>query len=215
MAAVTLSIDVVSDVVCPWCVIGLLGLERAVAAGGDAFAAEIRLQPFELNPGMPAGGQDMREHLLEKYGAVPGGAGERIRTMAAGLGFDMPQRDGARIYNTFNAHRLLHWAADSGRQIALQHALFAAYFQQGRDPGDRNVLVETAEAAGLDPAAARQVIESSEGAEPVRAAEAQWRGEGIASVPTVIVDGRYLVQGAQEPEVYERALRRIAAERTA
>jgi predicted DsbA family dithiol-disulfide isomerase len=215
MAAVTLSIDFVSDVVCPWCVIGLLGLERAVAAGGDAFAAEIRLQPFELNPDMPAGGQDMREHVLEKYGAVPAGAGERIRTMAARLGFDMPQREGGRIYNTFDAHRLLHWAADSGRQIALQHALFAAYFQQGRDPGDRSVLVEAAGAAGLDPAAARQVIESGEGAEAVRAAEAQWRDEGIASVPTVIVDDRYLIQGAQEPEVYERALRRIAAERTA
>ncbi|WP_375287779.1 DsbA family oxidoreductase [Sphingomonas sp.] len=215
MAAVTLSVDIVSDVVCPWCVIGLLGLERAVAAGGDAFAAEIRLQPFELNPDMPAGGQDMREHVLEKYGAVPAGAGERIRTMAARLGFDMPQREGGRIYNTFDAHRLLHWAADSGRQIALQHALFAAYFQQGRNPGDRSVLVEAAGAAGLDPAAARQVIESGEGAKAVRAAEAQWRGEGIASVPTVIVDDRYLIQGAQEPEIYERALRRIAAERTA
>lgn len=214
MAAVTLSIDVVSDIVCPWCVIGLLGLERAIVAGADAFAADIRLQPFELNPGMPPGGQDMREHLLEKYGAVPSGAGERIRTMAAALGFDMPKRDDARIYNTFDAHRLLHWAEASGRQLALQHALFAAYFQQGRDPGEHEVLVEAAATAGLAAAEAWQVLESGEGAAPVRAAEAQWRGEGIASVPTVIVDGRYLIQGAQESASYERALRKISAERT-
>lgn len=212
MAPVTLSIDFVSDVVCPWCVIGLLGLERAVAAGSDAFEVTIRVQPFELNPDMPAGGQDIREHIIEKYGAMPGGAGERIRTMATTLGFAMPQREGARIHNTFDAHRLLHWAAGSGRQLALKHALFAAYFQDGRDPGDPVVLVAAAEAAGLDGAAARRVIGSDEGAEAVRAAEREWRSEGITSVPSVIVEGRYLIQGAQEPPAYERALRRIAGE---
>lgn len=212
MAGPTLQIDFVSDVVCPWCVIGLLGLERAIAAGADSFAVDLRIQPFELNPDMPVGGQDVREHILEKYGVVPGGPGERIRTMAAALGFAMPQRDGARIYNTFDAHRLLHWAMESGRQIALKHALFVAYFTQGQDPGDRDVLLAAATEAGLDPAEARRVIDSDAGADAVRAAERQWRGEGITSVPTVIIQGRYLIQGAQEPAAYERALRRIAAE---
>lgn len=212
MTRPTLTIDFVSDVVCPWCVIGLLGLERAIAAGVDAFDVEIRLQPFELNPDMPAGGQDIGEHIVEKYGAVPSGAGERIRAMAAAVGFAMPQREGARIYNTFDAHRLLHWAADSGRHVALKHALFAAYFTEGRDPGDPAVLVEVAADAGLDPAAARDLIATGEGGDAVRAAERHWRGEGIMSVPTAIIEGQYLIQGAQEPAAYERALRRIAAE---
>lgn len=213
MAGPTLRIDFVSDVVCPWCVIGLLGLERAIAAGADAFEVDLRIQPFELNPDMPAGGQGIRDHMLEKYGVVPGGAGERIRTMAAALGFDMPQREGARIYNTFDAHRLLHWAGERGRQVALKHALFAAYFTRGQDPGDPQVLVDAANEAGLDAGEARRVIKSGEGADAVRAAERTWRGEGITSVPTVIVDGRYLIQGAQEPAAYERALRRIAGEK--
>ena len=212
-AGPTLTIDFVSDVVCPWCVIGLLGLERAVAAGGDAFGAEIRIRPFELNPDMPAGGQDMREHLAEKYGVVPSGAGGRIRSMAAALGFDMPQRDAGRIYNTFDAHRLLHWAAGSGRQAALNHALFAAYFQDGRDPGDPEVLSAAAARAGLDADAAQRVIASGEGGDAVRADAARWRDEGIMSVPSLIVEGRYLIQGAQEPAAYERALRKIAAEK--
>jgi predicted DsbA family dithiol-disulfide isomerase len=206
----TLRIDFVSDVACPWCVIGLRALEQAAEAARDAVTVEIALQPFELNPDMPSGGQDMAEHLREKYGAVPGGAGDRIRAMAAGLGFDMPKRDGARIYNTFAAHRLLHWAGE--KQLALKHALFAAYFTHGRDPGDTEVLVDAAIEAGLDGEAARAVIESGEGAEEVRAEQRRWRAEGISSVPSVIVDGRYLIQGAQEPAAYERALRKIAAE---
>lgn len=211
MAGPTLTIDFISDVVCPWCVIGLLGLERAIAAGGDSFRAEITVQSFELNPDMPAGGQDMREHLHEKYGAVPSGAGERIRAMSAALDFDMPHRADGRIYNTLDAHRLLHWAAPSGRQLALQHALFAAYFQDGRDPGDTEVLVAAAASAGLDPEAARVALADAGQAEAVRVAERHWRREGIMSVPTVVIDGRYVIQGAQEPAAYERALRRIAS----
>jgi predicted DsbA family dithiol-disulfide isomerase len=216
-----LSIEFISDVVCPWCVIGLRGLERALDEVADVARADIRLVPFELNPDMPAGGQDLGEHVREKYGAAAGGDGgatrERIRTMAADLGFEMAQRPGARIYNTFDAHRLLHWAreAGEGRQIALKHALFAAYFTDGRDPGDFAVLVAAAEAAGLDGATARAILAGDDHAEAVRAEEALWRREGVTSVPTVIVDRRYVIQGAQEPAAYARALRRIAAERAA
>lgn len=216
-----LSIEFISDVVCPWCVIGLRGLERALDDVADVARADIRLVPFELNPDMPAGGQDLGEHVREKYGAATGGDGgatrERIRTMAADLGFEMARRPGARIYNTFDAHRLLHWAreAGEGRQIALKHALFAAYFADGRDPGDPAVLVAAAEAAGLDGATARAILAGDDHAEAVRAEEALWRREGVTSVPTVIVDRRYVIQGAQEPAAYARALRRIAAERAA
>ncbi|MCW6537113.1 DsbA family oxidoreductase [Sphingomonas lycopersici] len=209
----TMTFDVISDVVCPWCVIGLLGLERALAATGDVVTPVIRLQPFELNPDMPAGGQDIGEHLREKYGASAGSGGEvreRIRTMAAGLGFDMAQRPGARIYNTFDAHRLIDWAAGQGKALPLAHALFRAYFTDGRDPGDPAVLAAAAQAAGLDGADA--VIAGDARAAEVRAAEERWRADGITSVPSIIVDGRYLIQGAQEPAAYERAIRRIAAE---
>ncbi len=173
----------------------------------------IRLQPFELNPDMPAGGQDIGEHLREKYGASAGSGGEvreRIRTMAAGLGFDMAQRPGARIYNTFDAHRLIDWAAGQGKALPLAHALFRAYFTDGRDPGDPAVLAAAAQAAGLDGADA--VIAGDARAAEVRAAEERWRTDGITSVPSIIFDGRYLIQGAQEPAAYERAIRRIAAE---
>ncbi|MFT3977106.1 MAG: DsbA family oxidoreductase [Sphingomonas bacterium] len=211
----TMTFDVTSDVVCPWCVIGLLGLERALEATKDVVTPVIRLQPFELNPDMPPGGQDIGEHLREKYGAQAGSGGEvreRIRAMAAALGFEMAQRPGARIYNTFDAHRLIDWAQGEGDGLALAHALFRAYFTEGRDPGDPAVLAEAAREAGLDEAAAQAVIDGDARAAEVRAAEARWRGEGITSVPSIVVDGRYLIQGAQEPAAYERAIRRIAEE---
>ncbi len=211
----TMTFDVISDVVCPWCVIGLLGLERALEATKDVVTPVIRLQPFELNPDMPPGGQDIAEHLREKYGAQAGSGGEvreRIRAMAAALGFEMAQRPGARIYNTFDAHRLIDWAQEEGDGLALTHALFRAYFTEGRDPGDPAVLAEAAREAGLDEAAAQAVIHGDARAAEVRAAEAGWRGEGITSVPSIVVDGRYLIQGAQEPAAYERAIRRIAEE---
>lgn len=211
----SLTFDVISDVVCPWCVIGLLGLERALEATRDAVTPVIRLQPFELNPDMPAGGQDIAEHLREKYGAQAGAGGEvreRIRSVAAALGFEMAQRPGARIYNTFDAHRLIDWAQREGQGLPLAHALFRAYFTEGRDPGDPAVLAEAAHAAELDEAAARAVIAGDAYATDVRAAEQRWRGDGITSVPSIVVEGRYIIQGAQEPAAYERAIRAIAAE---
>ncbi len=212
---VAMKFDVVSDVVCPWCVIGIRGLEEALATIGDDVAPTIRLHPFELNPDMPAGGQDIAEHVREKYGPSAGGGGEvreRIRSLAADVGFTMTQAPGGRIYNTFDAHRLLHWAGEEGRQLDLKHALFDAYFTRGLDPSDADVLVVAAGQAGLDTDRAREIVEGDAYAEEVRADERHWQTEGISSVPTVIVNDRYVISGGQPPAAFERAIRRIAAD---
>lgn len=209
-----LKIDFVSDVSCPWCVIGLQGLEEALARIGDV-DARISFQPFELNPNMPAEGQNIVEHVAQKYGATPAQSAanrEMIRGRAASVGFTMATSDESRIYNTFDAHRLLHWAELEGRQAALKHALFDAYFTRGENPSDPDVLVAVAERAGLDGGAAREVLESGRYVEDVRRAEQLWLSRGINAVPAVIIDDVYLISGGQPPEVFEEALRKIAAE---
>ena len=209
-------IDFVSDVACPWCVIGLRGLEQALDAVGDLVTAEIHFQPFELNPDMPAGGQDVGEHIRQKYGATPEQSAanrQMIRDRAAELGFTMTMAPGSRIYNSFDAHRLLHWAGIMGRQHALKHALFAAYFTDQSDPGDVEILVAVAGKAGLDRDAAREVITTGQYADEVRADERLWRSEGISAVPTIIINRKYVISGGQPAAVFERALRSIAAER--
>ena len=207
-------IDFVSDVSCPWCAIGLFGLERALERAADAVAAEITFQPFELNPAMPPVGQNIVEHIAQKYGSTPERSAanrEMIRGRAAGVGFEMRTSENSRIYNTFDAHRLLHWAAIEGRQKELKHALFEAYFTDQRDPSDRHVLVDVAARAGLDAERAREVLESGRYAQEVREAEELWRSRGIEGVPAVIIDGRYLISGGHPPEAFEQALREIAA----
>ncbi len=210
-----LKIDFVSDVSCPWCVIGLGGLEVALGRLDQDIQADITFQPFELNPDMPPEGQNVREHIAQKYGAAPeqmAATRETIRARAAAVGFRMATDEHSRIYNTFDAHRLLHWAALEGRQAALKHALFQAYFTNGQDPSDLDTLVEVAQAAGLDGAVAREVLTSGRYAEAVRAAEAHWRSAGINSVPAVVINDRYLISGGQPAEAFEQALRSIAAE---
>ncbi|MET3712916.1 putative DsbA family dithiol-disulfide isomerase [Sphingomonas trueperi] len=210
-----LTIDFVSDVVCPWCVIGLKGLEEALARAGDAVTAEIRFHPFELNPGMAPEGENIVEHIGRKYGATPeqsAGTRAMIRERAAALGFTMAMGDESRIYNTFDAHRLLHWAGLAGDQRALKMALFTAYFTEGKNAGDRAVLIAAAEQAGLDPAEAARVLDEGRYAEEVRAEEALWQSRGIQSVPAIVIDQRYLISGGQPPEAFEQALRQIAAE---
>ena len=210
-----MKIDFVSDVSCPWCIIGLRGLETALERVGDLVAPEIHFQPFELNPAMPAGGQDMAEHLQEKYGSTPeqsAANGEMIRERAAGVGFDMVFRGDRRIYNTFDAHRLLHWAGIEGRQQELKHALFTAYFTDGQDPGATDVLLAAAAKVGLDTDAAAAILGSNTYAEEVRETEREWQAKGITSVPAVIVNDKYLISGGQPPEAFEQAIRSIAAE---
>jgi predicted DsbA family dithiol-disulfide isomerase len=210
-----LKIDFVSDVACPWCVIGLKALEQALDRIGDTVTADIHFQPFELNPSMPAEGQDIAEHIAQKYGSTPeqlqrNQEGIRARGATLGFTFDMGKR--SRIYNTFDAHRLLHWAAMEGRQLALKEALFTAYFTEGRNPSDREVLVEVAAKAGLDPLRAREVLESNRYAEEVREREQFYTQQGIHAVPSVIINDKYLIQGGQPVEAFEQALRQIADE---
>jgi predicted DsbA family dithiol-disulfide isomerase len=211
----TMTIDFVSDVSCPWCIIGLRALEEALERTAGAIEADIRFQPFELNPDMPPEGQNIVEHITQKYGSTPAQSAanrQMIRERAAALGFTMAMSDQSRIYNTFDAHRLLHWAELEGRQAALKHALFAAYFTEGQSPADHAVLVRAAETAGLDGAAAREVLASGRYATEVREAEQLWRARGINAVPAVVIDGRYLISGGQPSEVFEQALRQIAAQ---
>jgi predicted DsbA family dithiol-disulfide isomerase len=142
-----MKIDFVSDVSCPWCVIGLRGLEEALTRIGDVVDAEIHFQPFELNPNMPPEGQNIVEHIAQKYGSTPEQSDttrEMIRARAAAVGFTIATSDQSRIYNTFDAHRLLHWAEQGKRQAALKHALFEAYFTEGNSPADLEVLVAAA-----------------------------------------------------------------------
>jgi predicted DsbA family dithiol-disulfide isomerase len=214
---IPLKIDFVSDVVCPWCVIGLFGLETALENVGDLVDATIAFQPFELNPDMPSGGQDISEHIAEKYGADAARSTvnrDAIRDRAAALGFAMNFRSGARIYNSFDAHRLLYWAGTKGRQVEVQHALFAAYFTNGRDIADADTLVEAAYTAGLNPIAARTILNNGTYADEVRSEERRWRQEGVTAVPTIVINDRYFISGGQESATFERALRSIAADLT-
>jgi len=210
-----MKIDFVSDVSCPWCIIGLRGLEEALARTSDLIDAQITFQPFELNPNMPPEGQNIVEHITQKYGSTPEQSAanrEAIRARAAELGFSMVTSDQSRIYNTFDAHRLLHWAESEGRQAALKHALFEAYFTNGQAPSNHDVLVAAAEKAGLGAEAARAVLSSGRYADDVRKAEQLWQSRGVSAVPAVIIDDRYLISGGQPVDTFEQALRQIAAE---
>jgi predicted DsbA family dithiol-disulfide isomerase len=209
-----LKIDFVSDVSCPWCVIGLRSLEQALERIGDA-GADIHFQPFELNPLMAPEGQDIAEHIAQKYGSTPeqlARSQESIRARGAELGFIFDMNKRTRIYNTFDAHRLLHWAEIDGHQHDLKRALFAAYFTEGRNPSDREVLIDVAAQAGLDAQRAREILDSDLYAEEVRAREEFYTRQGIHAVPSVIVNDKYLIQGGQPVEAFEQALRQIAAE---
>jgi predicted DsbA family dithiol-disulfide isomerase len=209
-------IDFVSDIACPWCAVGLHALERALDELRAELQPSLSFQPFELNPSMGREGADTLEYLGAKYGLGPEELRRNqaaIRERGAAVGFAFGER--ARVWNTFDAHRLLHWAGahgDPGTQRALKHALLRAYHGEGRNPSDREVLLDCAGQAGLDAAAAAEVLDSGRFAEEVRQAEAFWQQAGIRSVPSIVVDRRHLIQGGQPPEVFVQALRRIAAE---
>ena len=217
----SLKIDFVSDVSCPWCVIGLRALDEALERVKDDVQADLHFQPFELNPNMPAEGQEITEHITQKYGITPDQANanrENIRQRGALLGFNFSRADEPgggrhRIYNTFDAHRLLHWAGleGGGRQKALKEALFKAYFTDGQSPGSHEVLARVAGEVGLDADRAREVLESGAYADEVREHAQFYLNQGIHSVPAVIINDRHLISGGQPPEVFEQALRRIAA----
>jgi predicted DsbA family dithiol-disulfide isomerase len=208
-------IDFVSDVACPWCAVGLHSLERALEQIGPEIPVEIHFQPFELNPTMGAAGADAAEYLKAKYGIDDAQLARNrgvIRERGAAVGFAFGER--VRVWNTFDAHRLLHWAGLQGpaQQHALKRELLQAYHGEGRNPGEREVLLDLASRAGLDAAAAAAVLDEGRYADEVRAAEREWQQAGIQSVPAVVINRRHLISGGQPPEVFEQALRQIAAQ---
>jgi predicted DsbA family dithiol-disulfide isomerase len=209
-----MKIDFVSDVACPWCAVGLQSLERALERiGSDIEPVELRFHPFELNPQLGPEGEDAAEHLGRKYGLAPEQLARNraaLQQRGAEVGFAFGER--TRVWNTFDAHRLLHWAGLDGRQRELKHALLRAYHGRNENPGAKDVLLAAAQEAGLDVGRAREVIESGRFADEVRTQERRWQQLGIHAVPSVIVNDRHLIQGGQPPEVFERALRELARE---
>ncbi len=214
MTGQPLRIDFLSDVACPWCVIGLRSLKQALANLGDAVKAEIHLQPFELNPDMPPEGENTTEHVEKKYGASAersAAARQAIKQAGEDLGFAFNYDPNTRIWNTFDAHRLLHWAELEGRALQLKEALFKANFTDGRSMSEPLVLIGAAREAGLDASRAGEILERGEYADEVRAIEAFWQSRGIRAVPSIVFNRHWLVQGAQPSEQFERTIRAIVA----
>ncbi len=206
-----MKIDFVSDVACPWCAVGLNSLELALAKIGPDIPVELHFRPFELNPQMGPEGENATEHLSRKYGLTPEQLDRNragIRERGAAVGFQFGDR--ARVWNTFDAHRLIHWAGLEGKQREMKHALLKAYHGRNENPGAHAVLLRAAEEVGLDVERARAVIESERYAAEVRAEERHWQQLGVNSVPSVIINDRHLIQGGQPPEVFEQALRQLA-----
>ena len=216
--AIPIRIDVVSDVVCPWCIIGFKQLERALAEMGDEVEVDLHWHPFELNPQMPPEGQDVREHVAQKYGttaAQSSAVRARLIQLAESLGVEFRYNEGMRIHNTFRAHQLLHWAGTPGKQTELELALFESYFSREENVDDVDVLVAAAGRAGLDEEQARAVVADGRHADTVREEQRFWLSKGIHAVPSFILDQRYLIPGAQDPEVFVAALKRLLEEKAA
>ena len=208
-----LRIDIVSDVMCPWCIIGYRQLAQALKATGTAH--EIHWHPFELNPQMPPEGQDGFEHVAEKYGSTRAQSEEsraRMTALGAELGFEFRWAEGFRMHNTFNAHQLLHWAETQGRKHDLKMALFSVHFTDRRDLSDKAVLADVAGGIGLDRAEALAVLDDQRFASDVRQVQNFWLGHGIQGVPAMIFDRQHLVTGAQGVENYTSILNQLTRE---
>ncbi len=213
-----IKIDFVSDIACPWCAVGLASLEQAIERVGDEVSVSLHFQPFELNPNMLPEGEDILEHLMRKYQISEEQVAqnhEHIRERGAAVGFSFNMEGRKRTYNTFDAHRLLHWAGEVGDatvQRRLKWRLLSAYFSEGADPSSREVLLAAVEQAGLDVMQATEILDTDRWRDEVRQQQQFYLSQGIHSVPAVIINDRYLVQGGQPPEVFEQALRQVAAE---
>jgi predicted DsbA family dithiol-disulfide isomerase len=210
-ATATLQIDIVSDVVCPWCIVGYLQLAEALESTGTPH--EIRWHPFELNPGMAQAGQNMREHIAEKYGSTKAQSDEsrdRLTEVGAELGFEFRFTEDMRMHNTFNVHQILHWAEQQDRMHDLKLALFSGHFTDGRNLSDNSVLADMAFEIGLDRTEALAVLDDQRFAAQVRQAENHWTNQGIRSVPAVIFNQRHLVSGAQGVENFKAILEQLS-----
>ena len=213
-----IKIDYVSDIACPWCAVGLGGLEQAIKKIGGAFEVDVHFQPFELNPDMPPGGQDVFEHLTQKYGKTVEqvrATQNEIKARAAAVGYPFHPEGRKHVYNTFNAHRLLHWAGlECGAQAQhrLKRELLVTYFQLAVDLDEAQNLLDAVNRAGLDSKRAADILATDEFAADVRAQQMKYTSMGIHSVPSIIINDKYLLQGAQPAEAFEEALRQVAAE---
>ena len=208
-----LGITIVSDVACPWCAVGIASIDRALERIGGELDAEIRVEPFELNPDMGPEGEEVVAYISRKYGRTPAQLAEtqaRIRQAGANAGFAFGQR--SHVWNTFDAHRMLHWASLEGKGVQLKRALLRAYHGEGRNPGAKDVLVAAAASVGLDRARAEAVADGDEFANEVRERERFWQRQGVSGVPFVVINNKYAIEGAQPPEAFEQAFRQIAAE---
>lgn len=200
-----ITVDIVSDVVCPWCIIGYKKLEKAMQQFAGKAEFELTWHAFELNPAMPPEGQDITEHMAQKYGATPEQSKsnrERLRQAGQNLDFEFGYHENMRMVNTFDAHRLLHWAAETGKQTALKLALFKAHFTDGKNVSDLDTLLGIATSVGLDESRSRDLLHSDLYAEEVRAVESEWQDRFITGVPAFIFNKKFMVPGAQEPEVF-------------
>ncbi len=217
----TLKIDFVSDVACPWCAVGLGSLEKAIANLGSDIKTEIHFQPFQLNPDMPPEGQDITEHLSQKYGSTAEQQAktyEMIRARGSEVGFEFRLGGRGRTWNTFDCHRLLHWASELGNDasgVSIQHKMkkemLKSYFTEGKNPAERAALLDVVNRLGLDTARATAILDSDEYTAQVRARQRFYHSQEIHAVPAVIINDRHLISGGQPASVFENALRQIAA----
>jgi predicted DsbA family dithiol-disulfide isomerase len=213
-----LHIDIVSDVSCPWCIIGYKELAKALSNLSGKILADITWMPFELNPNMPEEGQEIVEHITQKYGiSVEQSEQNRaaIKQRGVDVGYEFGNRGGGRIYNTFDAHRLLHWAESLDKQTALKLALFDLYFQQNGNPSNHEQLLDAVEKVGLDRAEAKIVLDENTYAEDVRVQQQQNQQMGISSVPAFIINKKFLISGGQAAETFEQALIEISEKQKA
>jgi predicted DsbA family dithiol-disulfide isomerase len=213
--ATELKIDIVSDISCPWCIIGFKALQTALKEIGPDITANIEWQPFELNPQMPTEGQDITEHLTQKYQISEQQADqnrEAIKQRGLSVGYEFGNRGGGRIYNTFDAHRLLHWAKTQGKQTDLKLALFDLYFKDSGNPSAHEQLLETVKSVGLDVIEAKKILDSDQFTADVRQLQQYYQNAGVQSVPAVIVNNKHLISGGQPADVFQQALIKIAQE---
>lgn len=210
-----LQLDIVSDVSCPWCIIGYNSLQIALKNLDGKVETEITWRPFELNPQMPIEGQEINEHLAQKYGIDEQQITqnrEMIKQRGLSVGYEFGNRGGGRIYNTFDAHRLLHWAKLNNRQTELKLALFDLYFKASGNPADHEQLLALVANINLDVNEARQILASDTYSQDVRSEQQNYQSRGISSVPAVVVNNKHLISGGQPPEVFEQALLQISQE---
>jgi len=208
-----IKLDILSDPICPWCYIGKASLDRALEARPD-HPFNIEWHPFQLNPDMPPGGMDRRAYLEAKFGGKDAAVAVYARIAeaaeAAGLALDLEAIE--RTPSTIDAHRLIHWAGVEGRQTAAVSRLFRAYFEEGRDIGERDVLVEIGDAIGLDRDMIARLLESDADIDEIRARDAHARERGVTGVPTFVVANTHVLPGAQPSELWTATIDEIDAQ---